>query len=364
MPVFRHIAVSAAAAVTLVGLLPGGAAALEQPGVLRAELRQALEDTVTAGSVAALAEVRDAGRTYRLAAGKAEYGTPRPAPAGGRFRIASVTKLFTATVILQLSAEGRLRLTDPVGKWLPGVVDRADDITLEHLLRHTSGVPDYLPGLLDASGVVRDPTRTWHDRELVALANRLPRTFDAPGGRFAYSNTNYVLLGMVVEAVTGRPYAREVTERVIRRAGLTGTSAPGETTSIPGPHPHSYALVGGVVTDITALSPTILGAAGGIVSTTADLNRFLRALLGGGLLPPAELALMKTPSPGTTYGMGLTTLQTPCGTFYGQAGGIGGYFTAAFQRQDGRREVSLAATPYTGNPQQALSTLLQRTACA
>ncbi|MFF4773812.1 serine hydrolase domain-containing protein [Microtetraspora fusca] len=364
MPVFRRIAVSAAAAITLIGLLPYSAAAREQPGDLGAAFRRALEDTVAAGSVAALAEVRDAGRTYRLAAGKAEYGRPRPAPAAGRFRIASVTKLFTATVVLQLASEGRLRLADPVGKWLPGIVDKADDITLEQLLRHTSGIPDYLPGLLDSSGVVRDPVRTWQDKELVALANRLPRVFEVPGTRFSYSNTNYVLLGMVVEAAAGRPYAREVTERVIVRARLTRTSAPSDTTRITGPHPRSYAMVGGAVTDITTLNPTILGAAGGIVSTTTDLNRFLRALLGGRLLPPAELTLMKTPVPGTTYGMGLSTLQTPCGVFYGQAGGIGGYFAAAFHRQDGLREVSLAATPYTGKPDQALNALLQRTACA
>lgn len=220
------------------------------------------------GSVAVLAEVRAAGRTYRLAEGRTEYGRPRPAPAGGRFRIGSITKEFTATVVLQLAAEGRLTLEDPLDKWLPGAVREGERITLRDLLRHTSRIPDYFPTLLDDTKNPRDPLRAWRERELVDIAEKLPRATQP----FEYSNTNYVLLGMVIRAVTGRDYATEITQRVIRRAELTHSTAPNAVPSIKGPHPRAYVLIGGAVTDITALNPTVLGAAGR-VSPTAGRGR-------------------------------------------------------------------------------------------
>lgn len=354
MRVFARFTAAALAAVTLLSAVPAAAT-----GGVRAELRRHLRDAVAGGSLAVLAEVRAAGRTHRLAEGRIRYGRPQPAQAAGRFRIGSVTKAFTATVVLQLAAEGRLTLADPLARWLPGAVREGERVTLRDLLRHTSGIPDYFPTLLDAAGNPREPLRTWREQELVGLAEKLPRT----PVTFSYSNTNYVLLGMVIRAVTGRGYATEITERVIGPAGLTRTSAPDAVPSIKGPHPHAHTVKDGSVTDITALNPTILGAAGGMVSTTADLNRFMRALLGGELLPPAWLAEMKKPLPGGSYGLGLASLRLPCGTFYGQAGGVAGYFAAAFRSEDGRREVGLAATPYTGDPGRALNTLLARTAC-
>ncbi|MEV4170768.1 serine hydrolase domain-containing protein [Nonomuraea sp. NPDC049709] len=328
---------------------------------------QALLDGVVAGgAVAAIAEIRDRDRTWRGVSGTVRLDGSRPAPANGRFRAGSVTKSFTAATVLHLVGEGRLRLTDTVERWLPGLVDGGQRITVRNLLQHTSGIPEYTTGMFDKWGIPEERHRTWAARELVERVRDRPREFP-PGTRFGYSNTNYVLLGMVIESVTGRPYATEVRERILRPLGLRHTSLPGAATRIPGPHAHAYVPVtkGGktVPVDVTRFNPTMAGASGEIISTTEDLNRFFRALFQGRLLLPAQLKEMKDLAAAKEYGLGLEVGSLPCGTAWGHGGGTHGYLTVAFSSADGSRQLALSMTPYAGDPEKAALTLLTSALC-
>ncbi len=172
------------------------------------------------------------------------------------FRAGSITKTFLATVVLQLAAEHRLSLSDTVEKYLPGLVRGAGNdgraLTLRALLTHTSGLYDFTA---DTGGMV-----PLTPRQAVRLALTHP---PADRGRFAYSNTNYVLLGLVVQQVTGRSYADETERRLITPLRLTGTSFPGSRTSLPSPHGRAYTSGGH---DVTELDPRVAGAAGELVS--------------------------------------------------------------------------------------------------
>ncbi|MET7292178.1 serine hydrolase domain-containing protein [Streptomyces griseoloalbus] len=234
------------------------------------------------------------------------------------FRAGSITKTFIATVVLQLAEEDRLSLSDTVEEHLPGLVRGAGNdgraLTLRSLLTHTSGLRDFSA---DTRGTV--PVTPF---QAVRIALTHP---PADRGRFFYSNTNYVLLGLIVERVTGRSYADEAARRILTPLRLTGTSFPGSRTSLPKPHGRSYAADG---TDVTRLDPRVAGAAGELVTTLADLVRFYAALLGGELLPPLRLReMLGTRTAHGSYGMGLFPVKLPCGTtVWGHNGRISGSY--------------------------------------
>ncbi|MFJ9540377.1 serine hydrolase domain-containing protein [Streptomyces sp. NPDC101225] len=245
------------------------------------------------------------------------------------FRAGSITKTFVATVVLQLAAQHRLSLSDTVEQHLPGLVRGAGNdgraLTLRALLTHTSGLYDYTR---DTRGVTPvSATQAVH----IALTHP-----PAHRGRFAYSNTNYVLLGLVVHQVTGRSYATEAERRIIAPLGLTGTSFPGSRTSLPSPHGRAYTADGA---DVTELDPRVAGAAGELVTTLADLDRFYAALLDGELLPPRRLReMLDTRTAHGSYGMGLFPVKLPCGTtVWGHDGRILGSYVRTAATADGRR---------------------------
>ncbi|MEU9171861.1 serine hydrolase domain-containing protein [Streptomyces sp. NPDC048420] len=245
------------------------------------------------------------------------------------FRAGSVTKSFIATVVLQLAAEHRLKLSDTVEQHLPGLVRGAGNdgraLTLRALLTHTSGLEDFTA---DTLGLV--PLTP-----LQAVRTALTHPPAAPG-RYSYSNTNYVLLGMVIQQVTGDSYATEAERRIIAPLRLTGTSFPGSRASLPSPHGRAYTAEG---TDVTALDPRVAGAAGELVTTLADLDRFYAALLGGRLLSPYWLHEMTdTRTAHGLYGMGLLPVKLPCGTtVWGHNGRITGSYVRTAATADGRR---------------------------
>jgi D-alanyl-D-alanine carboxypeptidase len=245
------------------------------------------------------------------------------------FRAGSITKTFIATVVLQLADEGRLSLSDTVEEHLPGLVRGAGNdgraLTLRSLLTHTSGLRDFSA---DTRGTV--PVTPL---QAVRIALTHP---PADRGRFSYSNTNYVLLGLIVEQVTGRSYADEAARRILTPLRLTGTSFPGSRTTLPRPHGRSYAADG---TDVTRLDPRVAGAAGELVTTLADLNRFYAALLGGELLPPHRLReMLGTRTAHGSYGMGLFPVKLWCGTtVWGHNGRISGSYVRTAATVDGRR---------------------------
>ncbi|GGV18977.1 serine hydrolase [Kitasatospora herbaricolor] len=343
-----------AGAATAAGVAPGPAAARAD----EAALRQALADIVAAGgSTAALAEVHDGGRTvWRGTAGTADLATHAPVRADGHFRIGSITKTFVATVVLQLVGEGRLRLDDTVEHLLPGAVPGGTGITLRQLLDHTSGIPDYTEDprfeMKDEADILRwvDTGRwtTYRPRELVDVATAHPALFP-PGTGWSYSNTNYLLAGMAVERVTGHSWEEEVRRRIVLPLGLTGTSFPRTSPFVPAPHAHGYFSLSGGPVDVTLRNPSGASAAGSGISTAADLDRFLAALLGGRLLRPAELAEMQRTTevrPGVGYGLGLQRMDSPCGPLFGHTGSIEGYQSALVGTRDGGRQIALSYNPF------------------
>lgn len=319
----------------------------------RRALQDGLDGIVSEGAVGAVAGVRDGRDAWRGSSGRARLGRPEPVAVGSRFRAGSITKTFVATVVLQLVAEGRVRLADPVSRWLPGVVPGGRRITVRDLLGQTSGIADYLETLVlpPDPGFLADKDRTWTPDELIARAVAEPPTSGQPGEAFSYSNTNYLLLGEVIGRVTGRSYSQEIERRIIRPLGLHGTALPGTSEEIGGPHPHGYVPIeedgGRRLVDVTSMNPSVMGASGEIVSTTADLDTFYDALLGGRLLPPRLLAEMTTPSaPGSPYGLGVFVKDTACGVpVYGHDGDALAYESWSYSTPDGRRQVTIAVTP-------------------
>ncbi|MGR6919732.1 serine hydrolase domain-containing protein [[Actinomadura] parvosata] len=365
MNVKRTVAAAGAGlTMTMAAAVPAGAATT---GSGEPRWQALLDRIVASGAVSAVAEVRDGTRTWRGTSGKARLGGARPAPVDGRFRIGSVTKSFTAAVVLQLAGEGKLSLSDSLERWLPGLVAGGSRITVRHLLQHTSGIPEYSTTMFDRWGIPKERLRTWSARELVKMADDLPREF-APGARYGYSNTNFIVLGMLIEKVTGSSYAAEVRQRILRPLGLHGTFVPEASPEVPGPHAHAYVPVTRagqtVPVDVTRFNPTMAGSAGEIISTTADLNRFFRALFQGRLLRPAQQKQMTDPGTIKEYGLGLEAGPLPCGTAWGHGGGTHGYSTVAFSSADGSRQLALSMTPYSGDPEKAAMTMLVTALCS
>ncbi|MFI6449426.1 serine hydrolase [Kitasatospora sp. NPDC050543] len=335
---------------------------------LEAAVRAVVEQ---GGASAALAEVRAGGHSaWKGAAGTADLDTGEPASADGRFRIGSITKTFVATVVLQLVAEHRLALDDPIERHLPGVVPNGGAITVRQLLNHTSGIFNYTEDpAFDRSGdklhewLTVGRWRTHHPEQLVALATGHEPYF-APGQGWHYSNTNYVIVGMLIQRTTGRSWAEEVERRIIRPLGLRNTSMPLSSVSVPGPHAHAYfKLPEGGRADVTMINPSMFGAAGAGISSTADLTRFNAALLGGRLLGPAELAEMKRTvdlGGGAGYGLGLSRTVLPCGEFWGHSGSVPGYGTMLLGNAAGTRQFAGSANPYDTSDPRATDTAVNQ----
>ncbi|MGW5618554.1 serine hydrolase domain-containing protein [Streptomyces sp. NPDC003877] len=316
MPSLRSL-LALAVAVALLGLPPADSSALSVPTT-----DTVLPLLVTRGGAPAAALLAREGTTIRYAG--AGQGIAR----SDHFRAGSVTKTFIATVVLQLAAEQRLSLSDTVEQHLPGLVRGAGNdgraLTLRSLLTHTSGLRDFTSATAGTIPVT--------PRQAVRIALTRP---PALRGRFSYSNTNYVLLGLVIEQVTGDSYAAEAERRIITPLRLTGTSFPGSRSTLPSPHGRSYAADG---TDVTDLDPRAAGAAGEMVTTLADLDRFYAALLGGRLLPPHRLReMLDTRAAHGAYGMGLFPEKLPCGTtVWGHNGHISGSYVRSVATVGGR----------------------------
>ncbi|MFJ7216690.1 serine hydrolase domain-containing protein [Amycolatopsis sp. NPDC098790] len=325
-----------AAAGTLVVLLAATTAA---PALAAGSVQGSL-DVITAqdGVPGAEAVIQDGRRTRVVRSGVGDVATGKPFPRNGSFRAGSVTKSFVATVVLQLVGEGRVKLDAPVERYLPGLLpDRR--ITVRQLLQHTSGLYNYTDDL-DLSDPEALRHRGAEPAELVAMAVRHPALFP-PGTDWSYSNTNYIVAGMLAEKVTGHALSELIAQRITRPLGLRDTYLPRRgDEKLPDPHAVGYTPDR---VDFSDFDATIAGAAGGLVSTPADLDRFYGALLGGRLLRPAELAEMKrtVPAdlgvPGARYGLGVGSIPLSCGEFWGHEGGIIGFTNLAGVGPGGRR---------------------------
>jgi D-alanyl-D-alanine carboxypeptidase len=334
----------------------------------------AADAVIAAGATGFAARVEDGRRVRTLTRGVADRATGRALDADDEFQIGSNTKTFVATVMLQLVGEGRLTLDEPVGHWFPGIPE-ADRITVRMLLQHTSGLSDYLADPQMAQTVLDGSRHRWTPEELLAVALKHPANFE-PGADWSYSNTNYVLAGMIMRKVTGTDPARLIDRRIVRPLGLRNTYWAADAR-FHGRHLHGYFRTqpgGTQYTDISDAPLYWADAAGAMVSTTSDLARFERALQSGRLLRPAQLSQMRAtvaiPGPAgwkAGYGLGISRLDTPCGTFWGHTGGTLGYLTQAWSTPDGRRSLTQvvptgAETP--AGPDEAIATAAQAAATA
>jgi D-alanyl-D-alanine carboxypeptidase len=298
---------------------------------------------VGAGATGAIALVDNGQDVSAVAVGAARLDPRRPLHVRDQVRVGSITKTVISTITLQLVGEGRLGLGDTVERWLPGAVPNGSAITLRMLLNHTSGIFDYTEDTDWLATVTADPYRYWHPRELIAVANAHPPVFP-PGQGLSYSNTGYILIGLILEKVTGQPVENLVWNRVVRPLHLHSTFF-ATSGRFRGPYAHGYyppSLTGGGYLDTSSWPPSFAWTAGALVSNATDLARLYQALLSGRLLRPALLRAMTTtvssPAyPGYGAGLGIFSLDTPCGTAWGHEGGIPGYVSIAVTDRAGRR---------------------------
>lgn len=271
------------------------------------------------------------------AAGLTSLEQQTPVAPGDRFGVGSITKTFTATLVLQLVDAGVLTLDDSVSQWLGNPVvariPHVDEVTLHQLLNHTSGIYDVFdddsPLWQDAYlGEGADWTRVWTSMEVLAYADGAKHApYFAPGKGAHYSNTGYILLGLIIEEATGQGYAERLHARILDPLGLEDTFY-AATEPVPGEKVDAYQQIEGKLVNVSAIDLSSPGAAGAMVSTTRDLARFAEALIGGELLRPATLAEMVTfiPSgrPNLEVGLGVFRWQMPSGALVGNSGdGIG-----------------------------------------
>ena len=352
----RGFAVPVAILACLATALLLAAGATAKPAATRGSLAAGLQNdvnaVVAAGAPGAILLIRNGNSTVRITSGLADVAAKRPIRAIDHFRAASLTKTYAATVVLQLVGEGELRLSDSIERWLPGLVPDGERITIRQLLNHTSGLFDdehdaqilkpYYAGQLN---------HYWSMRQLLERAVTHKPLF-VPGARQSYSNTNYILAALIVEAVTGRSIGAELRSGIFGPLRLTETTYP-TTPRMPNPYAHGYMVFGKRAGfDISHISPSLYASAGAIVSTVGDIADFYRGLLTGRLLQPDVLKEMKTMvSAGPrdamacparcSYGLGLMRWPTRCGLAWGGDGGIPGYAVRSLSTENGQRQAVL-----------------------
>ncbi|MDT0266454.1 serine hydrolase domain-containing protein [Streptomyces sp. DSM 44915] len=365
---------AASAALCLSALTVPAAVAQSAPdtpvSTTNAALDAALAEIPASGLPGAYGAARVGEERWQGAAGVADLTDGSPAEADSYHRIASLTKTFVSVAVLQQVADGALELDALAADHLPAgtlPAELAEAVTVRMLLNHTTGIGDYIasafPSLatLSPASLEEHRFRELAPAELVELGLAAPRTGE-PGQRYSYSNTNYILAGLLVEQVTGQPAEEYVTERVIAPAGLTDTFFP-DSPELPTPHARLYQPLHGTQDppdDFTEYNMSWAGTAGALVSTMPDLNRFQEALFGGELLPAEQLAEMLETVPirgqngqvTGAYGLGLYPIALSCDTFWGHDGIAWGASTLAFSSLDGERQ---AAIGYNMSHYQTLS---------
>ena len=264
---------------------------------------------------------------WTIAAGIGDLTTAAPTRLDDHVRIASITKTFVATVVLQLVEEGMLSLDDRLEPFITGIPN-GDEITIRQLLNMTAGIYNYINDPVIAVDYDRDPLLPFTPEQAVEIVRAHGEADFAPGTRSLYSDTNYILLGLIIEQVTGGSVAAEITERIIVPLGLTQTSF-AATPEMPEPYAHGYAVdhVGAPLRDVTRSNPDVAWAAGAMISTMDDLRVWVDALVAGSLLSPTlqaeRLAIEEWRSEPVHVGYGLGILEI--GGLLGHNGGIMGY---------------------------------------
>ncbi|WP_327139491.1 serine hydrolase domain-containing protein [Nocardia sp. NBC_01327] len=321
------------------------------------QVRADIDAIVRSGVPGVIATLTENGQTVTLTSGVADRAGAAPIPMAPpqEVRIGSISKTFTASIIMQLVTEGKIRLDEPVDTYLPGLLtgNGVDGkvITVRQILQHRSGLPEFSndPEADEYRAAVEGRTLT--PPQEIALALRHPAQF-SPGTQFKYTNTNFIVAGMLIEKVTGRTYSEELAGRITTPNRLTDTYLPARgDTDLRGPHPHGYGTIDGVLTDETRSEPSIPWTAGALISTGSDLNRFYLALLAGQIVAAPQLKEMLASVPMTGspffYGLGIGNTELSCGAqYFGHTGGIAGYVTITGGTREGRAvTIAMTASP-------------------
>ncbi|MFD8249382.1 serine hydrolase [Nocardia sp. NPDC059691] len=326
----------------------------------RPQLQKALDEIVASGFAGITLRVHDERGEWVGSAGVSRLGDTAKPPTDGHVRIGSNTKTFTATLVLQLVAEGKIGLDDPAAHYLPEF-ELDSRITVRMLLQHTSGVFNFtgeyyedgtvvpgIPATTAGKEWVDKRFETYQPEELVRLALSKPARFE-PGTGWSYSNTNYVLARLLIEKVTGRPVAQEMQRLIFGPLGLSGTVAPTTQTELPEPHAHAYYRYEDAgqekTVDVTSHNPSWISSGGDMISTTQDLRTFISALTSGKLLPAELLAEMCAPHPtgipNMGYGLGVFVQDTGLGgTVVTHNGGAAGHAALMYSTPDGKKTLT------------------------
>jgi D-alanyl-D-alanine carboxypeptidase len=352
--------------------IPAPATATPQPAQidpqLAADLQRTLDQLVADGSIpGAVLSVDIPGYApWNGASGFADMQRAHAMEPATEVRIASISKVFTAVVVLQLVEEGRMSLDTPLATWFPNLVPNADRITVRSLLQHTTGLYDYLEDKHFLSKGFQAPTYNWPPAELVAYAAVRPSAFQPNAeGAWDYSSTNYVILGMIAEQVTGNTLAHEMRQRIFAPLGLEHTFFPPDD-AVQGAAARGYRQQA----DQTNISLSFAFATANIVSTADDVRRFGAALFGGRLLKPETMEQMLTfkngkgqyNMPMLEYGLGVMRNQLDIGagapgqarksarTVLGHTGGFGGFRSALWHEPESGITIALGMNQGATDP--------------
>ncbi|MCX4403017.1 MULTISPECIES: serine hydrolase [unclassified Streptomyces] len=340
----------------------GTAAAAGLPTPDDAGLQAVLHTALSQGAPGAMVRVDDNGTIHRLSEGVADRATGRAITTTDRFRVGSVTKSFSAVVLLQLVDEGKLDLDASVNTYLPGLLPD-NRITVRQVMSHRSGLYDYTNDMFAQTvpGFESVRNKVFSYQDLVTLSLKHAVT-NAPGAAYSYSNTNFVVAGMLIEKLTGHSVATEYQNRIFTPLNLTDTFYVHPDTAIPGTHANGYLTpdeAGGALVDSTEQTVSWAQSAGAVISSTQDLDTFFSALMSGQLMSAAQLAQMQqwtTVNSTQGYGLGLRRRDLSCGiSVYGHTGTVQGYYTYAFASKDGKRSVIALAN--TSNNVDVLNTM-------
>lgn len=358
-----------AAGVSALAIVAPGAAAGD-PGLDRLDRRlQALVDRPD-GPPGAIAVVQRGSRVHVVSAGVRRVGSPAPPRANDTMRVASVSKAFSGAAALALVRQGRLGLSDTIGERLPGLPAAWHAVTLRQLLQHTSGVPDFIANPEAQQAVGASLRRAPAPERLLSFVEDEPLSFP-PGTRYEYSNSDNIVVGLMIAAVTGRSYPAALRATVLSPLGLAATKLP-RGVGLRRPFLHGYAPdPPGRPEDVTFdLAAGWAWASGGVVSTPRNLNRFIRAYVRGSLTTPAARAAQRRfragaasepPGPGANAaGLALFRYRTRCGTVFGHTGNTFGYTQFAAASPDGRRSVTVTVTSQVSRGSPELLRVLRR----
>lgn len=367
------IALAATAMLTALAVTPAGAATTSLPGPSVTGVLAVQKQAMTYGAPGALTRIDSGASSYRIASGKADTAAGVPMDANRRFRVGSVSKSFTTVVLMQLVAEGRVDLDAPANDYLPRALPD-DRITVRHLLSHRSGLWDYTNDMFyhTVPGFEAVRNKVFSFQELIDLSTAHQPT-SVPGAAYNYSNTNFVVLGELIEHLTGVPMATHYEQRIFQPLGLKNTSYVHPRTTISGSYARGYVRDDDPtlpLVDSTEQTVSWAQSAGAVISNPADLNRFFAAVVSGELVPQPQLREMMSMVPvnadGTqSYGLGLRGRVLSCGVkVYGHTGTVQGYYTYAFTTADGKRSMtSMANTSNNGTVNTVLAGTLEAAFC-